>query len=67
MNQVLGNVGKTIEAPANVPFTQITPTTGNRAALIALNDSMAQGKLKVLFSYGAQSCLYCTCCLEVSG
>ena len=53
LNQVLGNVGRTVDAPANVPFSQITPTTGNRSALNALNDSMAQGKLKVLFSYGA--------------
>ena len=53
LNQVLGNVGKTVEAPANAQFAQITPTTGNRAALRSLNDSMAQGKLKVLFSYGA--------------
>ena len=53
LNQVLGNVGKTIEAPANVPFPQVAPTTGNRAALQALNNSMAGGKVKVLFSYGA--------------
>ena len=53
LNYVLGNVGKTVDAPANVQFTQITPSTGNRASLHALNDSMAQGKLKVLFIYGA--------------
>ncbi len=53
LNQVLGNVGKTVLAPAVVPFPQIAPVTGNRYALQALNDSMAQGKVKVLFSYGA--------------
>jgi molybdopterin-containing oxidoreductase family iron-sulfur binding subunit len=53
LNQVLGNLGKTLEAPVNVPFSQIMPTPGNRASLSALNDSMAQGKLKVLFSYAA--------------
>ncbi len=53
LNQVLGNVGKTVLAPAAVPFPQIAPITGNRYALQALNDSMAQGKVKVLFSYGA--------------
>ncbi len=53
LNQVLGNVGKTVEAPANVPFPQVAPTTGNRAALQALSNSMAGGKVKVLFSYGA--------------
>lgn len=52
LNQVLGNVGKTIEAPAHVPFPQIAATVGNRAALQALNDSLAGGKVKVLFSYG---------------
>lgn len=53
LNQVLGNVGKTVDASDTLQFTQITPTTGNRAALQALNDSMAQGKVKVLFNYGA--------------
>jgi molybdopterin-containing oxidoreductase family iron-sulfur binding subunit len=53
LNRVLGNIGKTIEAPANVPFPQVAVTTGNRSAVQALNDSMANGKLKVLFSYGA--------------
>lgn len=53
LNRVLGNVGKTIEAPAHVPFPQIEPTVGTRSALQALNNSMANGKVKVLFSYGA--------------
>ena len=53
LNRVLGNIGKTIEAPANVPFPQVAVTTGNRSAVQALNDSMANGKVKVLFSYGA--------------
>ena len=52
LNQVLGNVGKTIESPAHVPFPQIAATVGNRASLQVLNDSMAGGKVKVLFSYG---------------
>lgn len=53
LNQVLGNVGKTVEAAASVPFPQIVPTVGNRSALKALNDSIAGDKVKVLFSYGA--------------
>ncbi|MCX7195446.1 MAG: molybdopterin-dependent oxidoreductase [Proteobacteria bacterium] len=53
LNQVLGNVGKTVEAPSGVPFPQMAPTAGNRYALQALNDNMAQDKVKVLFSYGA--------------
>jgi anaerobic selenocysteine-containing dehydrogenase len=53
LNQVLGNVGKTIEAPVVVPFPQMVPTTGNTAALGKLNDGLAAGKYKVLFSYAA--------------
>ncbi len=53
LNQVLGNVGKTIEAAAVVPFPQMAPATGNTAALKALNDGLNAGKYKVLFSYAA--------------
>ncbi len=51
LNQVLGNVGKTVEAAAVVPFPQMTPTTGNTAALKTMNNGLAAGKFKVLFSY----------------
>jgi anaerobic selenocysteine-containing dehydrogenase len=51
LNQVLGNVGKTVEAAAIVPFPQMMPATGNTAALKKLNDGLAAGKYKVLFSY----------------
>ena len=53
LNQVLGNVGKTIEASASVPFPQMAPAKGNSAALMALNDGLAAGKYKVLFSYAS--------------
>jgi anaerobic selenocysteine-containing dehydrogenase len=53
LNHVLGNVGKTVEAAAVVPFPQMAPLTGNTAALNALNDGLAAGKYKVLFSYGS--------------
>lgn len=53
LNHALGNVGKTMDASPDLQFGQVTPSTGNRYALQALNDSMAQGKVKVLFSYGA--------------
>lgn len=53
LNHVLGNVGKTVEAAADVPFPQLAPTVGNRAALTALNDGLAAGKYKVVFSYAA--------------
>jgi anaerobic selenocysteine-containing dehydrogenase len=53
LNHVLGNVGKTIEAPAIVPFPQMVPATGNTVALKTLNDGLAAGKYKVLFNYAA--------------
>ena len=53
LNHVLGNVGKTVEAAAVVPFPQMAPATGNTAALKTLNDGLAAGKYKVLFSYAA--------------
>lgn len=53
LNHVLGNVGKTIEAPAAVPFPQMAPAKGNTVALKALNDGLAAGKYKVLFTYAA--------------
>ncbi|MCR4303196.1 MAG: molybdopterin-dependent oxidoreductase, partial [Gallionella sp.] len=53
LNHVLGNVGKTIEATAAVPFPQMSPAKGNTAALKPLNDGLAAGKYKVLFSYAA--------------
>jgi len=53
LNQVLGNVGKTVEAAAVVPFPQMAPATGNTAALKTLNDGLSAGKYKVLFSYAA--------------
>jgi anaerobic selenocysteine-containing dehydrogenase len=51
LNQVLGNVGKTVEGAAIVPFPQMMPATGNTAALRSLNDGLNAGKYKVLFSY----------------
>jgi len=53
LNHVLGNVGKTVEASATVPFPQIAPLSGNRAALNALNTGLAAGKYKVVFTYEA--------------
>jgi anaerobic selenocysteine-containing dehydrogenase len=53
LNHVLGNVGKTVEPAAAVPFAQFAPAVGNRASLIALNDGLAAGKYKVVFTYGA--------------
>ncbi|MDD4962865.1 MAG: molybdopterin-dependent oxidoreductase [Gallionella sp.] len=53
LNHVLGNIGKTVEAPAVVPFPQMLSANGNSASLKKLNDGMAAGTYKVLFSYAA--------------
>ncbi|MGZ8256224.1 MAG: molybdopterin-dependent oxidoreductase [Gallionella sp.] len=52
LNQVLGNVGKTIEAAASVPFPQIAPSVGGYAALRMASTRLADGQTKVLFTYG---------------
>ena len=53
LNQVLGNIGKTVVAAAAVPFPQMLPAKGNFAALKSLNAGLAAGKYKVLFNYAA--------------
>ncbi len=52
LNHVLGNVGKTVEASAAVPYPQIAPATGNSAGLRMVNNRLADGQSKVLFTYG---------------
>ncbi len=53
LNQVLGNVGKTIESAASVPFPQMSPVVGGTAALAKLGEGLSAGKFKVLFNYAA--------------
>ncbi len=53
LNQVLGNVGKTIEAPASIPFPQMSPAKGSTVALKNLNEGLAAGKYKVVFNFAA--------------
>lgn len=53
LNHVLGNVGKTIDAPILMPFPQMSPSKAKTAALKVLNDELAAGKVKVLFNYAA--------------
>jgi len=53
LNHVLGNIGKTVQAAASVPFPQLSPAKGNTAALKSLNDGLAAGKFKVVFNYAA--------------
>ena len=51
LNHVLGNVGKTVEASTVVPYPQIAPATGNSAGLRMVNNRLADGQSKVLFTY----------------
>ncbi|MEW6312832.1 MAG: molybdopterin-dependent oxidoreductase [Pseudomonadota bacterium] len=53
LNVVLGNVGRTITAPAKLPFPQLAAAEGNSAALTAFNDGLAQGRFKTVFIYDA--------------
>ncbi|MDX8385939.1 MAG: molybdopterin-dependent oxidoreductase [Gallionella sp.] len=53
LNHVLGNVGKTVEMTEDMPFPQMSPATGNTAALTSLNKGLAAGQYKVLFNYAA--------------
>ncbi|MGO8954554.1 MAG: molybdopterin dinucleotide binding domain-containing protein, partial [Rhodomicrobium sp.] len=52
LNVVLGNVGKTITAPARTPFPQIATVSGDTQALSAFDDALAQGRLQTVFTYG---------------
>lgn len=53
LNQVLGNVGKTVEPAASVPFPQMSPAVGGTAVLTKLGEGLSAGKFKVLFNYAA--------------
>lgn len=53
LNQVLGNVGKTVEPAASVPFPQMSPVVGGTAVLTKLGEGLSAGKFKVLFNYAA--------------
>ena len=52
LNVVLGNIGKTVTAPAKTPFPQIAPAGGDTQALSAFNDALAQGRVQTVFTYG---------------
>ncbi len=43
LNWVLGNVGKTVQAPARLPFPQLAPLAGDSAALHRFADGLAAG------------------------
>ena len=51
LNFVLGNVGKTVTAPAKVPFPQIALADGDTVALNTFNEGLAQGRFQTVFMY----------------
>ena len=53
LNIMLGNVGKTITAEAEVPFGQIQARVGNSGDLLAFADALDNSELDVVFFYGA--------------
>jgi molybdopterin-containing oxidoreductase family iron-sulfur binding subunit len=53
LNTVLGNTGKTITAPAKIPFPQMAPSGGDTSALIDFNQALSQGRLQTVFIYNA--------------
>ncbi len=66
LNQVLGNVGKTVEAPVSAPFAQLQATNGDSASLYKLNEGMARGQYKVLFACGTNPVFSAPASLKVA-
>ncbi len=52
LNVVLGNIGKTVTAPAKNPFPQMAPAGGDTSALVEFNQALSQGRLQTVFTYG---------------
>lgn len=53
LNIVLGNVGKTIQAGAEVPYNQMRANTGGSSDLVAFADGLDKGAYDVVFFYNA--------------
>ena len=49
LNWVLGNVGKTVQPAARLPFPQMTAESGDTASLRQFTDALAAGKLDTVF------------------
>jgi len=52
LNDMLGNVGKTIESQGNFPFTQLQAKTGGTAGLFDFVQAAKNKQLAVVFFYG---------------
>jgi len=53
LNIMLGNIGKTIEAGAEVPFNQMRANTGGSSDIVAFSNALDKGAYDVVFFYGA--------------
>jgi molybdopterin-containing oxidoreductase family iron-sulfur binding subunit len=53
LNQLLGNIGETIESPGAFAFAQLEAKTGGTADLLAFAQDAQDKKLDVAFFYGA--------------
>lgn len=49
LNWVLGNVGKTVQMPARLPFPQISPESGDTVALREFAGQLAAGRYDTVF------------------
>jgi anaerobic selenocysteine-containing dehydrogenase len=53
LNQILGNIGQTLESSGTFPFEQMAPKQGNTADLMAFTKEAAAGNIDVAFFYAA--------------
>jgi len=53
LNVILGNVGKTLQAPAKSSFQQIEAVEGRYTALHALNQGLSEGRFSTVFIHGS--------------
>jgi len=53
LNQILGNIGQTLESSGQFPFEQMMPKQGGTADLMAFSKEAAAGNIDVAFFYGA--------------
>ncbi|MFV2055460.1 MAG: molybdopterin-dependent oxidoreductase [Thiohalomonadales bacterium] len=53
LNQILGNVGQTLESSGTFPFEQLQPIQGSTAALVAFAKDASAGDIDVAFIYGS--------------
>lgn len=67
LNLILGNVGKTIEPGGSFPLPQLATRAGNTRDLMAFADAVQQGRLDVVFFYGANPLYTAPTALDLGG